>query len=273
MNRCNVYVAGICVEVIASYLISIPQSQIVSAGYRHQKILICNTIQNHSIDFLHTLRIRSGVQFCENFRILKESRELAEEIKKNEKLCALLEDKLQAEANVDENETNSITEVAGRYNIYAYDIIYCAHAYNLYGDIPVRKKTKLSSIEQKKQDRQIRIQELASQRDEAKEQIEQVDAQLKENSLPDLTGMTVKNIRYGAGTVAEQSGKYLTVEFSAGTKKFVLPDAVAKGFLKIEDADTMGSFEKIGLLTERKEKYTREIEMLTTEITRLSQIK
>jgi len=35
----------------------------------------------------------------------------------------------------------------------------------------------------------------------------------------------------------------------------------------------MGSFEKIGLLTERKEKYTREIEMLTTEITRLSQIK
>ena len=44
MNRCNVYVAGICVEVIASYLISIPQSQIVSAGYRHQKILIGNTI-------------------------------------------------------------------------------------------------------------------------------------------------------------------------------------------------------------------------------------
>ena len=200
-------------------------------------------------------------------------RELAEEIKKNEKLCALLEDKLQAEANVDEDETNSITEVAGRYNIYAYDIIYCAHAYNLYGDIPVRKKTKLSSIEQKKQDRQIRIQELASQRDEAKEQIEQVENLLKENPLPDIKGMSVKNIRYGAGTVAEQSGKYLTVEFSAGTKKFVLPDAVAKGFLKIEDADTLRSFEKIGFLTERKEKYTREIEMLTTEITRLSQMK
>lgn len=200
-------------------------------------------------------------------------RKLAEEIKKNEKLCALLEDKLQAEANVNEDETNSITEVAGRYNIYAYDIIYCAHAYNLYGDIPVRKKTKLSSIEQKKQDRQIRIQELASQRDEAKEQVEQVEAQLNENSLPDLTSMTVKNIRYGAGTVAEQSGKYLTVEFSAGAKKFVLPDAVTKGFLKIEDTDTLRSFEKIGFLTERKEKYTREIEMLTTEITRLSQMK
>lgn len=200
-------------------------------------------------------------------------RELAEKIKKNEKLCALLEDKLQAEANADEDKTNPITEIAGRYNIYAYDLMYCAYAYNLYGDIPVRKKTKLSSIEQKKQDRQIRIQELASQRDEAKEQVEQVEAQLNENSLPDLTSMTVKNIRYGAGTVAEQSGKYLTVEFSAGAKKFVLPDAVTKGFLKIEDTDTLRSFEKIGFLTERKEKYTREIEMLTTEITRLSQIK
>lgn len=200
-------------------------------------------------------------------------RELAEKIKKNEKLCALLEDKLQAEANADEDKTNPITEIAGRYNIYAYDLMYCAYAYNLYGDIPVRKKTKLSSIEQKKQDRQIRIQELASQRDEAKEQVEQVEAQLNENSLPDLTSMTVKNIRYGAGTVAEQSGKYLTVEFSAGAKKFVLPDAVTKGFLKIEDTDTLRSFEKIGFLTERKEKYTREIEMLTTEITRLSQMK
>ena len=200
-------------------------------------------------------------------------KELAEEIKKNEKLCALLEDKLQAEANADEDKINPITEIAGRYNIYAYDLMYCAYAYNLYGDIPVRKKTKLSSIEQKKQDRQIRIQELASQRDEAKEQVEQVEAQLNENSLPDLTGMAVKNIRYGAGTVAEQNGKYLTVEFSSGAKKFVLPDAATKGFLKIEDADTLRCFEKIGSLTERKEKYTREIEMLTTEISRLSQIK
>jgi hypothetical protein len=200
-------------------------------------------------------------------------KELAEEIKKNEKLCALLEEKLQGEANADEDETNPITELAGRYNIYAYDIIYCANAYNLYGNIPVRKKAKLSSIEQKKLDREKRIQELAAQRDETNEQLEQIEQQIDENRIPDLAGMTVKNIRYGAGTVAEQNGKYLTVEFPSGAKKFVLPDAVAKGFLKIEDADTMRSFGKIGSLTEMKEKYTREIEMLTTEISRLSQIK
>ena len=200
-------------------------------------------------------------------------KELAEEIKKNEKLCALLEEKLQSEANADEDKTNPITELAGRYNIYAYDIIYCANAYNLYGNIPVRKKAKLSSIEQKKLDREKRIQELAAQRDETNEQLEQIEQQIDENRIPDLAGMTVKNIRYGAGTVAEQNGKYLTVEFSLGAKKFVLPEAVAKGFLKIEDADTMRSFEKIGSLTEMKEKYTREIEMLTTEISRLSQIK
>ena len=200
-------------------------------------------------------------------------KELAEEIKKNEKLCALLEEKLQGEANADEDKTDPVTELAGRYTIYAYDIMYCANAYNLYGNIPVRKKAKLSSIEQKKLNREKRIQELAAQRDETNEQLEQIEKQIDENRIPDLAGMTVKNIRYGAGTVAEQNGRYLTVEFPSGTKKFVLPDAVAKGFLKIEDADTMCYFEKIGSLTGRKEKYTREIEMLTTEISRLSQIK
>lgn len=200
-------------------------------------------------------------------------KELAGEIKKNEKLCVLLEEKLQGEANADEEKTNPITEIAGRYNIYAYDIIYCANAYNLYGDIPVRKKAKLSSIEQKKLDREKKIQELAAQRDETNEQLEQIEQQIDENRIPDLTGMTVKNIRYGAGTAAEQNGKYLTVKFPSGAKKFVLPDAVAKGFLKIEDTDTVCCFEKIGSLTERKEKYTREIEMLATEISRLSQLK
>ena len=67
MNRCNVYVAGICVEVIASYLISIPQSQIVSAGYRHQKILICNTIYKQITDNLGTFM---GIPGAQNIQVI-----------------------------------------------------------------------------------------------------------------------------------------------------------------------------------------------------------
>ena len=44
-----------------------------------------------------------------------------------------------------------VTEVAGKYNILAYDLIYCAHAYNLYENISVRKRKKLSAVEQKRQ--------------------------------------------------------------------------------------------------------------------------
>ena len=53
----------------------------------------------------------------------------------------------------------------------------------------------------------------------------------------------------------------------------MVSDALGKGFFKLVFGVTMGIFEKIGLLTVSKVKYTREIEMLTTEITRLSQIK
>ncbi len=197
-------------------------------------------------------------------------RELAEEIKKNEKLCVLLEDKLQAEANVDENETNSITEVAGRYNIYAYDIIYCAHAYNLYGDIPVRKKTKLSAVEQKRQEKENRVKDLIAQREEKNEQFEQLEKQLNEMKFPDIIGMKVKNIRYGEGNVTDQNGKYVTVEFTAGAKNFILPDAFEKGFLKSADEEISACFEEIGSLKKTKEKYEGNIRLLSTEISRLS---
>ena len=81
-------------------------------------------------------------------------RELVDEIKKHKDLCALLEEKLKYEAEVDEDKTNPVTEVAGKYNILAYDLIYCAHAYNLYENISVRKRKKLSAVEQKRQEKE-----------------------------------------------------------------------------------------------------------------------
>ena len=46
-------------------------------------------------------------------------RELVDEIKKHKDLCALLEEKLKYEAEVDEDKTNPVTEVAGKfYSLY-----------------------------------------------------------------------------------------------------------------------------------------------------------
>lgn len=197
-------------------------------------------------------------------------RELVDEIKKHKDLCALLEEKLKYEAEVDEDKTNPVTKVAGKYNILAYDLIYCAHAYNLYENISVRKRKKLSAVEQKRQEKENRVKDLIAQREEKNEQFEQLEKQLNEMKFPDIIGMKVKNIRYGEGNVTDQNGKYVTVEFTAGAKNFILPDAFEKGFLKSADEEISACFEEIGSLKKTKEKYEGNIRLLSTEISRLS---
>lgn len=195
--------------------------------------------------------------------------ELVEEIENNEELCSLLEERLQYEAEMDEEKDDPVTEVAGRYNILAYDIMYCAYTYNLYDNIPVRKRAKTGSLEQRRQEREEKISNLTAQRDELNKQLEQIDMQLKDKPFPTLTGAVVKNIRYGEGKVTEQRGKYLTVEFSDGMKNFLLPDAFAKGFLKTEDTNIISCCKEIASLMEEEGRYAREIRLLNSEISRL----
>lgn len=196
-------------------------------------------------------------------------RELVEEIENNEELCGLLEERLQYEAEKDEEKDEPVTEVAGRYNILAYDIMYCAYTYNLYDNIPVKKRAKAGSADQRKQEREDKISKLTAQREELNKQLEQVDLQLKDKPFPALTGTVVRNIRYGEGKVAEQRGKYLTVEFPIGMKNFLLPDAFAKGFLKSEDASIVSCCKEISSLMEMEDKYAREIRLINAEISRL----
>lgn len=99
---------------------------------------------------------------------------------------------------------------------------------------------------------------------------EQLEKQLNEMKFPDIIGMKVKNIRYGEGIVTDQNGKYVTVEFTAGAKNFILPDAFEKGFLKSADEEISACFEEIGSLKKTKEKYEGNIRLLSTEISRLS---
>ena len=110
---------------------------------------------------------------------------------------------------------------------------------------------------------------MTAQREELNKQLEQVDLQIKDKPFPALTGTVVRNIRYGEGKVAEQRGKYLTVEFPIGMKNFSLPDAFAKGFLKSEDTSIVSCCKEISSLMEMEDKYAREIRLINAEISRL----
>ena len=45
-------------------------------------------------------------------------------------------------------------------------------------------------------------------------------------------GATVAHIAFGTGTIRELDAKYITVRFSSGDKRFTMPDAFTKGYLK-----------------------------------------
>ena len=50
----------------------------------------------------------------------------------------------------------------------------------------------------------------------------------------ELIGLKVKHTVFGVGTITENDGNYITVEFAAKTTKFVYPDAFEK-FIKAEE--------------------------------------
>lgn len=193
-------------------------------------------------------------------------RELVEEIKKNQVLCDILEKRLEYEEGKSGEKDNPVTEVAGRYNILAYDIMFCANYYELYSDIPVKKRTKAGKEEQNKQEIEEKMNMLLEKRNNMKQKLAQIDVQLKEKTFPYLLGEVITNVRYGEGKVTEQKEKYITVEFAVGTKSFLLPDAFSKGFLTSEKPHIMSEFKALALLMEEQTKYFKEIKLLDKEI-------
>ena len=50
-----------------------------------------------------------------------------EEIEKNDTMCDLLNERLQYEAEIDDEKEYPVADLEGKLNILAYDIMYCAH--------------------------------------------------------------------------------------------------------------------------------------------------
>ena len=80
-------------------------------------------------------------------------------------------------------------------------------------------------------------------------------------------------MRYGEGTITTQEDRYLTVEFEqAGTRKFLLPDALTKGFLKMSSDEALEVCSRIEELEETIQKTQREIELLHIQLNGYTEI-
>lgn len=165
-----------------------------------------------------TFSLRNYYRMCD---------ELLVEVRKNEQIMQLTERRVQRKApGLDDQQ-----------HILVYDIIYCAHAYSLYGKIP-----KIHGSGKKKEElanklKEIKLLQDAIQNGEA--QLAQLLDQLVE--LPDLTGAEVQNARYGTGTVASCKDGVLVVNYADGVKKHPYPMVLAKEILTC-DVDDHGAF-------------------------------
>lgn len=95
----------------------------------------------------------------------------------------------------------------------------------------LKKKTSVDLLREKK------IMELQDKITASEAAIRGMETQSTALIESNITGITVVHKQFGTGTVIEQDAAMITVEFSFGTKRFMMPSAFVDGFLETTDAN------------------------------------
>jgi hypothetical protein len=162
--------------------------------------------------------------------------QIVEELQQRNDILEKVDQALQDEA--DNSDDSSVTEVDSDNHILAFDVIYCALNYELYDEMPSapkKKKRKRTAASIEAEAREKEAARLKKEIRNAKAELKKLNDKRESMELPTLEGSSVNHKKYGKGTVSAQDGAYLTVKFEKTEKKFKLPDAVTKGFLKFDD--------------------------------------
>ena len=194
-------------------------------------------------------------RFCDN---------VTAELLQQGDLLQMVDEALETEA--DNMDDSSITEVDGDRHLLVYDLIYCARNFQLYDEELFSgyngKRPGAGDEETDQEEKKIRnqIRTLSRRSSTARKNREAL-------AFPRLEGEKVTHLRYGAGTITAQEDKYLTVTFErAGAKKFVMPEALTKGFLRGLPEEALDLCKTIAELDETIQKTQREIELLHIEL-------
>ena len=209
----------------------------------------------HEVFQKDVLNLPAYYHLCDN---------VAAELLQQSDLLQLVDEALEAEA--DSMDDSSITEVDGDRHLLVYDLIYCARNYQLYEEELFAagngKRADSGDEEYDQEEKKIRDQilRLGAEFENAKQQRAGL-------AFPQLEGTAITHLRYGAGTITAQEDKYLTVTFErVGVKKFVMPEALTKGFLKGVPEEAMQLCATIAELDETIQKTQREMELLQIEL-------
>ena len=105
-------------------------------------------------------------------------------------------------------------------------------------------KTRTKRTKELLEENAKRMEELKAEHASMEKEIEDLDKEEAALGDKDALKLKIEHEKFGKGTIIKQDGKYIEVEFSDVIKKFVLPVAIADGYLKIEDEALLDYFKK-----------------------------
>ncbi|WP_026494522.1 hypothetical protein [Butyrivibrio sp. WCD3002] len=105
-------------------------------------------------------------------------------------------------------------------------------------------KTRTKRTKELLEENLKKVEELSNEHESLEKEISAIDGEDKALGDKDVVGMDIEHEKFGKGKIAKQDGKYIEVQFKDVIKKFVLPGAIADGYLRIDDEELIDYFKK-----------------------------
>jgi hypothetical protein len=143
-----------------------------------------------------------------------------------------------------------------------------AYRLDFYSDKLATRKSKISSVQQKKIERTKQRAELLDRREEIVDRLDALRVTEKKAQVPDITGKTVVHQVFGDGSVDSQDGRYFMVTFTDGTKKkFALPGAIVNGYLSFDGSkDYVDALQQLETAAQNSRSVGKELDSIDVQL-------
>ena len=183
-------------------------------------------------------------------------------------MCDAIAEKIRNKPELVELHRNRITEDMyqdDNLTLLVFDIIFVAVAYDFYVGIEIKKPAKMSKAER---EAYAKSQTLTAELEETQSELNQTMSLLEDLQSISISGMNIVHKQYGTGTVIEQNGTFVTIEFENKTVKFQFPAAFSIGYLIIEDETVIDYFRTRFELETRIKKLNDRIKVINSRLSK-----
>ena len=154
------------------------------------------------------------------------------------------------------------------HHLLVCDLMGAAYRLDFYSDKLATRKSKISSVQQKKIERTKQRAELLDRREEIVDRLDALKVTEKKAQVPDITGKTVVHQVFGEGSVDSQDGRYFMVTFTDGTKKkFALPGAIVNGYLSFDGSkDYVDALQQLETAAQNSRSVGKELDSIDVQL-------